>query len=51
MKLLAHDGGDLLQHPKTERQEGVNAGRLLAHHARAQHQTVGDDFRLFRRFA
>ncbi len=49
--LLAHDLADLLQHPEAERQEGIDAGRLLPHHAGAQHQPVRDDFRLFRRFA
>ena len=49
--LLAHDVADFLQHAETERQEGVNAGRLLPQHAGAQHQPVRDDFGLFRRFA
>ena len=48
--LLAHDLLDLLQHAQAKRQEGVNAGRLLPHHAGAQHQPVGDDLRLFRGF-
>ncbi len=45
---LADDLLDLLQHPKAERQPGVDAGRLLPHHARAQHQPMRDDLRLFR---
>ena len=48
--LLAHDLLDLLQHAQAERQEGIDAGRLLPHHAGAQHQPVRDDLRLFRRF-
>ena len=36
---------------KPERQPGVDAGRLLADHAGAQHQAVRDDLRLFRRLA
>jgi hypothetical protein len=47
---FAHDGADLLQRPKAERQEGVYAGGLLAHHAGTQHQPVRSDFRFFRRF-
>ena len=46
--LLAHDLLDLLQHPQPERQEGIDAGRLLPHHAGAQHQPVGDDLGLLR---
>ena len=46
--LLAHDLDDLLQDAEAERQEGIDAGRLLAHHAGAQHQPVRDDLRLFR---
>ena len=49
--LLAHDLLDLLQHPQAQRQKGINSGRLLPHHAGAQHQPVGDDFRLFRGLA
>ena len=49
--LLAHDLLDLLQHPQAERQKGINAGRLLPHHAGAQHQPVGDDFGLLRGLA
>ncbi len=49
--LLAHDLLDFLQHAQAERQEGVDAGRLLPHHAGAQHQPMRDDFRLFRRLA
>ena len=49
--LLAHDGADLLQHAEAERQEGINAGGLLADHAGAQHQPVRDDLGLARRFA
>src|ERR1700751_1976629 len=47
---FADDGADLLQDAKAERQEGVYAGGLLAHHAGAQHQPVRSDFRFFRRF-
>ena len=43
-------GADLLQHAQAERQPGVDAGRLLADHAGAQHQPMRDDLRLFRRF-
>ncbi len=46
--LLAHDLLDLLQHPKAERQPGIDAGRLLPHHAGAQHQPMRDDLRLLR---
>ena len=42
---------DFLQHAEAERQEGIDAGGLLPHHSRAQHQPVGDDLRLFRGFA
>ena len=35
---------------EAERQEGVNAGGLLADHAGTQHQPVRSDFRFFRRF-
>jgi len=38
--LLAHDALDLAQHPKAERQPGVEPGGKLADHARAQHQAV-----------
>ena len=44
--LLAHDRADLVQHPHAERQPGVDAGRLLADHAGAQHQPVRNDLRL-----
>ena len=49
--LLAHDLADLLQHPKPERQEGIDAGGLLADHAGAQHQPVRGDLRFLRGFA
>ena len=49
--LLAHDLLDLLQHAQAERQEGIDAGRLLPHHAGAQHQPVRDDLRLARGLA
>ena len=49
--LLAHDLLDLGQHPAAERQPGIDARRLLADHARPQHQSVRDDLRLLRRFA
>ena len=49
--LLAHDLLDLLEHAQAERQECIDAGRLLAQHAGAQHQAMGDDLRLFRRLA
>ena len=42
---------DLLQHAQAERQERIDAGRLLPHHAGAQHQPVRDDLGLFRRLA
>src|SRR3546814_3248361 len=48
--LLTHDLLDLLQHPKAERQPGVDAGACLADHAGAQHEPVGDDLRLLRGF-
>ena len=48
--LLAHDRADLLEHAQAERQPGVDARRLLADHAGAQHQPMRDDLRLFRRF-
>ena len=37
-----------LQHPKAHRQPGIAARRLLADHAAAQHQLVGDDLRFLR---
>ena len=46
--LLAHDLLDLLQHPQAQRQPGIDAGRLLPHHARAQHQPMRHDLGLFR---
>ena len=49
--LLAHDCVDLVQHPQPKRQPGVNARRFLPQHARAQHQAVRDDLRLFGSFA
>ena len=48
--LLAHDGADLVQDAQAQRQPGVDAGRLLADHAGAQHQPMRDDLRLLRRF-
>ena len=47
--LLAHDLLDLLQDAEAERQPGIDAGRLLAEHAGAQHQPVRDDLRFLRR--
>ena len=40
---LAHDAADLAQHPVAQGQEGVDAGRLLADHARPQHEPMRDD--------
>ena len=48
--LLADNSLDLLEHPEPERQPGVDPGGGLADHACAQHELVGDDLRLFRRF-
>ncbi len=48
--LLTHDLLDLLEHAKAERQPGIDAGRLLAHHAGAQHEAMGDDLCLFGHF-
>ena len=39
------------QHILAERQPGINSCRLLADQPGAQHQPVGNDFRLFRRLA
>jgi hypothetical protein len=41
--LLADDLLDLVEHLQAQRQPGVDARRLLADHARAQHQLVRDD--------
>ena len=49
--LLAHDLADLVEHAQAERQEGINPGRLLPHHAGAQHQPMRDDLGLLRRLA
>ena len=49
--LLAHDLLDLLQHAKSQGQKGINSGRLLPHHAGAQHQPMGDDLGLLRGLA
>jgi hypothetical protein len=49
--LLAHDPANLVEHAQPKRQEGVNPGRLLAHHAGAQHQAMRDDLRFLRCFA
>ena len=49
--LLAHDLLDLLEHAEAERQPRVDAGRLLADHAGAQHQPMRDDLRFLRRLA
>ena len=46
--LLADDLLDLLQHPQAQRQPGIDARRLLPHHAGAQHQPMRDDLGLFR---
>jgi hypothetical protein len=48
--LLAHDLLDLLEHPKAERQPGVDAGGGLADEAGAQHQLVADDLGVGGRF-
>ena len=45
---LADDLLDLLQHPQAQRQPGIDAGRFLPHHARAQHQAMRDDLGLLR---
>src|SRR5437660_202222 len=45
---LAHDLLDLLQDPEAQRQPSVDAGRLLPHHAGAQHQPMRHNLRLFR---
>ena len=44
--LFANDLLDLLQDPQAQRQPGIDARRLLPHHAGAQHQAMGDDLRL-----
>ena len=49
--LLADDAADLVEHAQAERQPGVDAGRLLADQAGAQHQPVRDDLGLLRRLA
>ncbi len=49
--LLAHDPADFAQHPQTQREEGINPGRLLANEPGAQHQPMRDDLGLLRRFA
>ena len=36
--LLADDGVDLVQHPETERQKNVKAGRQLSNHPRPDHE-------------
>ena len=41
--LLADDPVNLVEHTFSERQPGVDAGRLLSDHAGAQHQPVRDD--------
>ena len=46
---LTHDPAHLVEHAQPERQKGIDAGGLLADHAGAQHQAVGDDLGLFRR--
>src|SRR5262249_43219695 len=45
---LANDLLDLLEHAKTERQPGIDAGGLLPQHAGAQHQPMRHDLRLLR---
>src|SRR5262249_4659267 len=40
---------NLLEDPKSQRQPGIDAGARLADHATAQHQLMGDDFRLLGR--
>ena len=50
--LLAHDPAHLVEDAQPQRQEGVNAGRLLADHAGAQHQrweTISASFGVSRR--
>ncbi len=49
--LLANDLADLGENAEAQRQPGVNAGRLLADHAGAQHQAMRDDFRFLGRLA
>ena len=48
---LADHRADLVEHAQAERQPGIDAGRLLADHARTQHQPVGDDLGLLGRIA
>jgi hypothetical protein len=45
-----HDPLDFLQHAQPERQPAINAGRDLPDHAGAQHQLVGEDLGVARRF-
>ena len=47
--LLAHDLLDLLQHPKAQRQPGVDPRRLLPDQAGAKHELVRDDLGVRRR--
>ncbi len=48
--LLIDDGLDLVEHADAQRQPGIDAGRLLADQAGAQHQPVADDLGLGRGF-
>jgi len=41
---------DAAQNPVAQRQPGIDPRRRLSDHARAQHQPVGDNLRLFRVF-
>ena len=49
--LLADDAADLVEDAQSERQEGIDAGGLLADHAGPQHEPVGRDLGLFGRLA
>jgi len=49
--LLADDGADLIEDAQPERQEGIDACGLLADHAGAQHQPMGNDVGFLRRLA
>ena len=44
--LFTDDAADLVENLQADRQPCIDASRLLADHARTQHQPVGDDFRL-----
>ncbi len=49
--LLPNDAADLVQDAVAERQERIDAGRLLADHAGPQHEPVRDDLSLLRGLA